>query len=102
MRKNNKLGPEKVIFLAGISIVDDVFPMNLWDQLLDQVDIALNILWPIIINPPLSEYNMILVTFYFNSTPMVPPGCKIIFHEKPGNTGCGHFMEYPGFTLSPY
>ena len=79
MRKNNKLGPEKVIFLAGISIVDDVFPMNLWDQLLDQVDIALNILWPIIINPPLSEYNMILVTFYFNSTPMVPPGIDGIY-----------------------
>ena len=53
------------------------------------------------INPTLSPYNMIWGTFYFNRKPMVPPGCKIIVHEKPGNAGHDHFMDYPSFTLDP-
>ena len=42
---------------------------------------------------------MIGVTFDFNGTPMVPPGCKIIVHKKPGKHGPWEFHVLPGFYI---
>ena len=47
----------------------------------------------------ISAYNMIWGAFYFNRTPMGPPGCKIIVHEKPGKRMSWEFHGIPGFTL---
>ena len=88
-------------FLAGLSSVDDGFPMHLWDQLLDQSERNLNLLQPTIINPTLSAYNMIWGTFYFNMTPMEPPGCKITVHEKPVKRRSWTFYGIPSFILDP-
>ena len=35
----------------------------------------------------ISSYNMIWGTFYFTRTPMEPPGCKLIVHERPVKLG---------------
>ena len=42
---------------------------------------------------------MIWGTFYFNMTPMVPPECKIIFHDKPGKRGSWEFHGVPEFYI---
>ena len=88
-------------FLARLSSVDEEFPMHFWDQLQDQAYIILNILQPTRINPMLSEYTIIWGSFDLNETPMVPPGCKIIFHMIPGKHGLWKFHGLPGFTLDP-
>jgi hypothetical protein len=41
-------------FVAGLSSVDTSFPMHLWDRLLPQAEIALNLLWTYRLHPQLS------------------------------------------------
>jgi hypothetical protein len=71
-------------FVAGLSSVDPSFPMHLWDRLLSQAEITLNLLWTSRLHPQLS----VAVHFHglvdYNKTAFAPPGCKIIAHEKPG------------------
>ena len=89
-------------FLAGLSIVDDVYPIHLWYCILDQSYRTLNLLLPARINPTISSYNMIWGSFYFSSIIMGPPGWKIIFHENPGKRGSRAFHGLPGFLIGPF
>ena len=74
----------------------------MWGRLLYQSYITLNILHTTRINPTLSAYNMIWGAFYFNRTPIRPPGCKIIVHEKPGKRRAWAFNGVPGFYIGPF
>ena len=38
-------------------------------------------------NPKVSAYEQLEGTFDFNKTPLVPPGTKVIAHEKPSQRG---------------
>jgi hypothetical protein len=70
-------------FVSGLCSTDSRFPLHLWDRLLAQATITLNLLRPSRRNPKVSAYTMLEGTFDFNKTPMAPPGTKIIIHEKP-------------------
>jgi hypothetical protein len=70
-------------FVAGLCSTDTRFPMHLWDRLLEQASITLNLLRPSRRNPKISAYNMLEGTFDYNKTPLAPPGTKVIIHEKP-------------------
>ena len=50
----------------------------------------------------ISAYNMIWGAFYFNRTPMEPPGCQIIVHENRGKRGSWAFHGVPGFYIRPF
>jgi hypothetical protein len=41
-------------FVAGLSSVDPSFPMHLWDRLLPQAEITVNLLWTSRLHPQLS------------------------------------------------
>jgi hypothetical protein len=71
-------------FVAGISSVDPSFPMNLWDRLLPQADITLNLLRTSRLYPQLSATSHYHGLVDYNKTAFASPGCKIIAHEKPG------------------
>jgi hypothetical protein len=85
-RRNNA---ERVIqtfknyFIAGLCSVDPKFPLKLWDKLLPQATITLNLLRKLWINPRMSAYAQLNGHFYFNRTTMAPPGTRVIAHEKP-------------------
>ena len=70
-------------FLAGLSSTDPTFPMYLWSALVPQAVLTLNLLRTSRINPNLSAYAQIWGQFDYNKTPLVPPGTKVILHEKP-------------------
>jgi hypothetical protein len=70
--------------VAGLSSVDPIFPLHLWDRLLPQVEITLNLLRNLRFHPQLSAAAHFHGLVYFNKTSFSPPGCKIIAHEKPG------------------
>jgi hypothetical protein len=72
-------------FVAGLSSVDPSFPMRLWDRLLTQAEITLNLLRTSCLHPHLSAASHYHGLVDYNKTAFAPPGCKIIFHEKPGN-----------------
>jgi hypothetical protein len=58
--------------------------MHLWDRILPQAVITLNMLRTSIINPKLSAATHIFGKYDFNRAPMAPPGARIIAHETPG------------------
>ena len=58
------------------------FPLNKWDSLLTQAVITLNLLRTSCLNPKLSAHALLNGLYNFNTTPMAPPGSKILVHEK--------------------
>jgi hypothetical protein len=71
-------------FVAVLSYVDPTFQLHLWDRLLPQAEITLNLLRTSRLHPQLSATARFHGLIDYNKTYFVPPGCKIIAHEKPG------------------
>jgi len=93
-------------FIAGLCTTDKNFPMHLWDRLLPQAEITLNLLRGSRINPRLSAWAQLYGPFDFNRTPIAPPGTRVIIHEKPHIqcTWAPHGIDgwYLGPTLHSY
>ena len=88
-------------FIAGLCSTDKDFPLNLWDRLLPQALITLNLLRISRINPHLSAYAQVHGAFDFNRTPLAPPGTRVLIHEKPSvrKTWSPHAVD--GWYLGP-
>ncbi len=88
-------------FIAGLCSTDHNFPIHLWDRLLPQALLTLNLLRTSRINPRLSAYAQVFGAFNFDRTPLGPPGTKVLVHEKPGQrtTWAPHAVE--GWYLGP-
>jgi hypothetical protein len=69
--------------IAGLCSTDKSFPMHLWDRLLPQAVITLNMLRKSRVYPKLSAATHIFGQYDFNRAPMAPPGTRIIAHETP-------------------
>jgi hypothetical protein len=80
--------------------------MHLWDRILPQAVITLNMLRTSRLNPKLSAAKHIFGQYYFNRAPMATPGTRIIAHETPAmrRTGAPHgqYGCYIGPALDHY
>jgi hypothetical protein len=92
--------------IAGMCSTDKSFPMHLWDRILPQAVVTLNMLRNSRINPKLSAATHIFGQYGFNRAPMAPPGTRIIAHETPGRrrTWAPHGQDgwYIGPALEHY
>jgi hypothetical protein len=88
-------------FVAGLSSVDPAFPLHLWDRLLSQAEITLNLLRTSRLNPQLSAAAHFHGLVDYNKTAFAPPGCKIIAHEKPGKRRTWALQGQHGYSLGP-
>jgi hypothetical protein len=92
--------------IAGLCSTDKSFPMHLWDRLLPQAVIKLNMLRKSIINPKLSAATHTFGQYDFNREPMAPPSTRIIAHETPSRrrTWAPHGQDgwYIGPALEHY
>jgi hypothetical protein len=70
-------------FMEGLSSVDSAFPLHLWDRILPQVEITLNLLRTSRLHPQFSAAAHFHGLVDYNKTVLSPPGCKIIAHETP-------------------
>jgi hypothetical protein len=70
-------------FKAGLATVDPDSPEHLWDRLLPQAEITLNLLQASRLHPQLSAAAHYHGLIDYNRTSFGPPGCKIIADEKP-------------------
>ena len=70
-------------FKAGLATVDPNFPLSKWDRLITQSNITLNLLRAARCNPKLSACSYIFGVFNFMSTPLAPPGTKVVAHIHP-------------------
>ena len=88
-------------FLSGISSVHSQFPMYLWDRLIPQANITLNLLRKSRIHPTLSAYEELEGKFNYNKTPLFPPGCKVLVHEKPVTRHTWGLRSIIGWYIGP-
>ena len=65
-------------FLTILAGVDSAFPPYLWDLLLPQAKLTLNLLRQSTINPRIFQG-----PFDFNKTPLAPVRCRVLIHDKP-------------------
>ena len=75
----------KTHFIAGLLIVDKYFYLHLWDRLLQQAKIILNLTRQSITLPHLPAYTHIFGEFYFNRTLLSPPGTLVFINNIPNN-----------------
>jgi hypothetical protein len=87
--------------VAGLSSVDPTFPLHLWDRLLPQAEITLNLLRTSRLHLQLSAAAHFHGLVGYNKTAFAPPGCKIIAHEKPGKRRTWAPHGKHGYSLSP-
>jgi hypothetical protein len=66
---------------------DKQFPLHLWDRLIPQAILTLNLLRQSRINPKFSAHAQLRGPFGYNATPLAPPGKKVIIHEKTDQRG---------------
>ena len=69
-------------FKAIIAGVADNFPMNLWDRLLPQAVLTLNLLRQSNVAPTVSAYQYVNGVFDYNKMPLAPMGCAVQIHEN--------------------
>ena len=87
-RKNNAeraIQTYKNHFIAGLATVHPEFPLSLWDQLIEQGEISLNLMRRSRQHPHLSSYEHLRGFFDYNATPLVPPGQKAVVHIRSKN-----------------
>jgi hypothetical protein len=88
-------------FKAGLTTVDPDFPAHLWDGLLPQAEIILNLLRASRLHPQLSAAVHYHGLIDYNKTAFGTPGCKIIAHEKPAQKRTWAAHGQPGWYLGP-
>jgi hypothetical protein len=77
------IGIYKDHLIAGLSSCDPNFPMHLWDRIIPQATLTLNLLRFSRINPRLSAEAQLNGAFDFNRTPLAPPGTKVLVYDNP-------------------
>jgi hypothetical protein len=87
-------------FVAMLFSTDKQFPIHLWDRLIPQAVITLNLLRQSRLNPKLSAHAQLHGLFDYNKTPLAPPGTKVIIHEKPDRRGSWSLHGLKGCYVS--
>lgn len=88
-------------FIAGLCSVDKDFPIHLWDRLLPQALLMLNLLLGSHFNPKLSAWAQLNSPFDFNPTPIAPPGIHVLVHDKPSTHTSWSPHALDGWYLGP-
>ncbi len=81
---------------AGVA---DDFPQNLWDHLLSQTEITLNLIRQSNATPTVSAYAHLSGPFDYNKMPLAPMGCEAQIHEKTDKQGTWAYHSIDGWYL---
>ena len=68
--------------ISGLYSCDPKLPLHLWDRLIPQAIITLNLMRPSNLCPQLSAYDHVHGAFDYNRTPLAPPGIKVLAHLR--------------------
>ncbi len=77
----------KAHFLSVLAGAAEDFPPSLWDRLLPQTEITLNLLRQSNATPTVSAYAHLCGPFDYNKMPLAPMGCAVQVHEKTDKRG---------------
>jgi hypothetical protein len=70
-------------FIAALATVNQLCPLQLWDEFLPQVELPLNMLSFSCHNPKISANQEVYGAFDFNKTPLAPLGTKALIYDDP-------------------
>jgi hypothetical protein len=88
-------------FIAILYGTDSSFPAKQLDRLIKQAVMTLNMCRPSRINPKLLAYQQVWGNFDFNKTPLAPPGCKVVVHDRPMERGAWACHGVVGYYIGP-
>ena len=91
----------KVHFLAVLAGVYPKFPKFMWDNLLIQTELTINLLRQTTLNPSMYAWEYFNGAFYYTATSLGPIGCNIIIHTNPNKRKSWHQRGREGFILGP-
>ena len=90
----------KAHFLSVLAGVADDFPMNLWDRLLPQTEITLNLIRQSNATPTVSAYAHLCGPFDYNKMPLAPMGCNVQVHKKADSRGTWAYHTVEGWYIN--
>ena len=88
-------------FITILYGLDPRFPLQLWDRLINQTNLILNLMRPSRLNPRMKAEAMMNGPFDFNCTPIAPLGSKVLVHEKPVVRGTWAPHAVDGWYIGP-
>lgn len=91
----------KAHFLSVLAGVSSDFPLSLWDKLLPQTEITLNLRRQSNATPTVSAYAHLNGPFDYNKMPLAPMGCNVQVHEKADSVAPGLFIPLMVGTSTP-
>ena len=95
------IGTFKDHFIAGLCSLNPSFPLKLWCRLLPHAELTINLLRQFRIHPQLSVHEDIQGPYDYNAHPILPPGVKIVLHEKLSQPGSWAPRGQDGWYLGP-
>ena len=90
----------KAHFLSILAGVANNFPMQLWDKLLPQAEITVNLIRQSNATPTVSAYAHLCGPFDYNKMPLAPMGCAVQVHKKTDKRGTWLYHSVDGWYLS--
>ena len=87
-------------FLSVLAGTAPDFPKYLWDKLLPQTELTLNLLRASNTTPTVSAYAHLFGPFDYNKMPLAPMGCKVHVHEPSESRATWAFRSIDGWYLS--
>jgi hypothetical protein len=88
-------------FIAGLCSTNPDFPLRLRDKLLPQAETTLNLLRAARVQPNMSAYEIMFGAYDYNKHPLMPPGTKVVVHEKPGQQASWDPHGKQGWYIGP-
>ncbi len=89
----------KAYFLSILAGVANNFPPNLWDWLLPQTKIKMNLIQLSNATPNVLAYAYLSGPFDYNKMPLTPMGCEAQVHEKTNKRGSWAYHLVNGWYL---
>ncbi len=89
----------KAHFLSILAGVANNFPPNLWDWLLPQTEITINLIRQSNATPNVSAYAHLSGPFDYNKMPLAPMGCEAQVHKKTNKRGTWAYHSVNGWYL---
>ena len=89
----------KAHFLSILAGVAPDFPRNLWDLLLPQAELTLNLIRQATLDPSQSAWAYFHGALNYDATPIGPLGCDIITHRKTSTRNSWDFRGAAGWYV---
>ena len=71
--------------ISVLCSIDKYFHLQLWDRILQQAKISINLLRKLITLPHISAYTHIFGEFDFERTHLTPPDTRVVIHNRPND-----------------